>query len=140
MPLTKSHVLSLFTHLTANQPATFFAHVVDNVDWHVTGESHALAGHWHSKESFFRDSWMSVGPVLLRPMELSVEGVIAEADGRGLEGRACVEMRGKGVLGDGREYNNEYCWVVSFNEEGLITKVRAYLDTARLQNALKRND
>ena len=34
------------------------------------------------------------------------------------------------------EYNNQYCWVVGFNEEGRIESVRAYLDTAKLRDAL----
>jgi len=34
------------------------------------------------------------------------------------------------------EYNNQYCWVVGFNKEGKIESVRAYLDTAKLRDAL----
>lgn len=35
------------------------------------------------------------------------------------------------------EYNNQYCWVVGFNKEGKIESVRAYLDTAKLRDALE---
>ena len=34
------------------------------------------------------------------------------------------------------KYNNQYCWVVGFNNEGKIESVRAYLDTAKLRDAL----
>jgi ketosteroid isomerase-like protein len=40
----------------------------------------------------------------------------------------------------GQEYNNEYCWVVRFNGEGSISSVRAYLDTAKLRDALQGNE
>lgn len=40
----------------------------------------------------------------------------------------------------GKEYNNQYCWVVGFNEEGRIESVRAYLDTAKLRDALEGNE
>lgn len=40
----------------------------------------------------------------------------------------------------GKEYNNEYCWVVGFNDEGKIVSVRAYLDTAKLRDALEENE
>jgi hypothetical protein len=36
----------------------------------------------------------------------------------------------------GMEYNNQYSWTVGFNEEGKIESVRAYLDTAKLRDAL----
>ena len=40
----------------------------------------------------------------------------------------------------GKDYNNEYCWIVGFNEEGKIKSVRAYLDSAKLRDALEENE
>lgn len=39
-----------------------------------------------------------------------------------------VEHAGRNVLPDGRTYNNQYCWVLQF-EEDLIREVREYMDT-----------
>ncbi|KAF2475330.1 uncharacterized protein BDR25DRAFT_101890 [Lindgomyces ingoldianus] len=140
-PLTKSHILSIFSNLSTGNTTAFFANVTDDVDWLVAGQSHPLAGHWTSKQRFFEDSWMRVGAVLQKPMQLSIVGVIVEPEGEGLKGKAVVELKGVGgVLKDGNEYNNEYCWVVGFNEVGKIASVRAYLDTAKLRDALDGNE
>ena len=32
-----------------------------------------------------------------------------------------------------------YCWVVKFNEDGMITRVRAYIDTELLTRAMAQN-
>ncbi|KAF2119454.1 hypothetical protein BDV96DRAFT_642478 [Lophiotrema nucula] len=139
--LTQAYVRSIFQHLTSGNAAEFFNKVVDDVDWLVTGEAHPLAGHWYSKKTFFDDSWSRVGEILQKPMQLNIEGVIVEPDGTGLGGKAVVELRGLGgVLKNGNSYNNEYCWVTRFNEEGKIISVRAYLDTAKLRDALEGNE
>ncbi|KAF2732301.1 hypothetical protein EJ04DRAFT_470328 [Polyplosphaeria fusca] len=141
MSLSPDYVKSVFTHLTSGHAAEFFSHVIDNVDWVVTGDNHPLAGHWHSKESFFKDSWSRIGAVLMKPMQLSIEGVVVESQGPGRRGKAVVELRGiGGLLKNGNAYNNEYCWVVQFDEHGRITAVRAYLDTAKLRDALEMNE
>jgi uncharacterized protein len=39
-----------------------------------------------------------------------------------------VEHTGYNVLPDGRNYNNQYCWVLRFQDD-LIREVREYMDT-----------
>ena len=39
-----------------------------------------------------------------------------------------VEHAGHNVLPDGRKYDNNYCWILSFRE-GQIHEVREYMDT-----------
>src|SRR5260221_14697704 len=39
-----------------------------------------------------------------------------------------VEHRGRNELPDGRRYDNNYCWVLQF-QDGLINAVREYMDT-----------
>lgn len=39
-----------------------------------------------------------------------------------------VEHSGRNALPDGRQYDNNYCWVFHF-EDGLIKEVREYMDT-----------
>ena len=39
-----------------------------------------------------------------------------------------VEHSGRNELPDGRRYDNNYCWVLRF-QDGLITEVREYMDT-----------
>jgi hypothetical protein len=103
--LTKSHVLATFLPLTAGDPTSFFANIIENVSWTVTGTAHPLAGHWTSKDQFYKDSWTRIGKVLEEPMQLSVMSVIIEpeeGEGKGLRGKAVVELVGVGgVLRNG---------------------------------------
>ena len=38
------------------------------------------------------------------------------------------------------EYPQRYCWVMRFDDKGIIVKVRAYLDSALVQKALDQNN
>ncbi|KAJ4299480.1 hypothetical protein N0V90_004725 [Kalmusia sp. IMI 367209] len=137
MPLTPSFVRTIFAHLTSGDSTSFFANVSPTVEWTVTGSAHPLAGTYKSKAAFVAQSWDRIGSVLKSPMKLIVVSVLVSQAGPGMSGRAVVELKGvDGVLKNGKAYNNEYCWVVRFDEEGLIAGVRAYLDTAKLNEAL----
>lgn len=48
---SRSHITSLFSSLTDGDAATFYANVVDDVDWNVQG-THPLAGRYHNKTIF----------------------------------------------------------------------------------------
>lgn len=37
------------------------------------------------------------------------------------------------------KFGRTYCWVVTFNDEKMITKVRAYIDTELLSKAMAQN-
>jgi len=39
----------------------------------------------------------------------------------------------------GMPYPQRYCWVVRFNDQGIIVQVRTYLDSALVQKALDEN-
>jgi ketosteroid isomerase-like protein len=39
-----------------------------------------------------------------------------------------VEHAGRNETPDGRQYNNNYCWVMRF-DNGLIREIREYMDT-----------
>lgn len=105
MAPTKSHILSIFNHLTSGDAQSFFANVTDDVHWVITGSSHPLAKTWNSKEQFIQESWKRIGSVLQKPMRLSVVSVLvepAEGEDEGLEGRALVELKGiDGVMKNG---------------------------------------
>ena len=99
--LTKSHVLATFLPLTAGDSTSFFANIIDNVSWTVTGTAHPLAGHWTSKDQFYKDSWTRISKVLEKPMKLSIVGVIIEPEeleGMNLRGKAVVELTGVGGI------------------------------------------
>jgi ketosteroid isomerase-like protein len=160
--LTTSHVRNLFNPLTEGDPAAFFANVIDDIEWIVTGTAQ-VAGRWTNKEEYLKDGWYRIGNIMQRPMRLSIENIIVAdySEEQGLAGTAVVELKGVGGLlrngvfrrlysllfllrwtnnGLGKEYNNEYCWIVGFDTDGKIRRVKAYLDTAKLRDSIEENE
>jgi ketosteroid isomerase-like protein len=58
--------------------------------------------------------------------------VIVEGD------QAVVELNSLATARNGMRFDNCYCWVVSF-EDGLIVRVRAYLDSAIVARLFEEN-
>ena len=40
----------------------------------------------------------------------------------------------------GQPYNQEYCWVLRWNQDRKVVQVRAYLDGVIIQNGLEHNE
>ncbi|MCP4475113.1 MAG: hypothetical protein GY821_11235 [Gammaproteobacteria bacterium] len=50
-----------------------------------------------------------------------------------------VELCGEGKAKNGNQYNNEYCWIIEFDHDKIIS-ITAYLDTLLLDNILMENE
>ena len=66
----------------------------------------------------------AVAWVLAQGAQLVVESLLVKDD------VAVVELRSLATAKNGFRFDNHYCWLVWFNENQVITKVRAYLDSA----------
>ena len=133
MELTKSYVQSLFDNLKSGNNQVFFESVLDNVHWTVMG-THPLAGEYHDKEEFLNATFRRLHKFLDGGVKLDVNSIF-------LDGYvATVEMNSTSKTLHGKPFNNIYCWVVYFNQEGLIEKVRAYVDSALVQSAIDENE
>lgn len=51
---------------------------------------------------------------------------------------AIVELRSHAVARDGMRFDNRYCWLLRF-AGGLVVEVRAYLDSALVQQLIDGN-
>jgi ketosteroid isomerase-like protein len=131
MAITHERVREIFKGLEKGQGSAFFQHVAENVDWTVMG-THPLAGHYLSKEAFIEGTFAKLGQVLPHGAQLHTENVIAEGD------QAVVELHSLATAMNGMRFDNHYCWVVSFRD-GLIVRVRAYLDSALVARLFKEN-
>ena len=60
--------------------------------------------------------------------------------GGGEDEWATVELVANAECKDGFKFDNTYAWCCRFNEGGFIVEVRAYLDSAMVQEALERNE
>ena len=135
---TRSQILAILRPL-ANAPAgnnEFFAHVRNDVVWTVTGHM-ILSGVWRTKESYRADTFAKMGPLFAAPgMRLEVpggeEGIIV-----GDEGKAVAELKTKDTYTKGGVlYDQHYSWHMRFDQDSMITEVKAFMDTAHLEKVL----
>lgn len=131
MAIGSKQVLAIFKGLENGDGAAFFEHVADGVDWTVMG-THPLAGHYASKQAFIAGTFAKLGRVLPQGAQLHVEFVFVQGD------QAVVELHSLATAKSGMRFDNRYCWVVYF-QDGIITRVRAYLDSAMVAQLFAEN-
>jgi ketosteroid isomerase-like protein len=131
MGITSESVREIFKGLESGDGAAFFEHVADNVDWIVEG-THPLAGHYFSKKAFIEGTFAKLSQVLPNGAQLHVEDLLVKDD------EAVVELHSLATAKNGLRFDNRYCWVVYFRD-GVIVRVRAYLDSAMVARLFEEN-
>jgi ketosteroid isomerase-like protein len=131
MGITSDSVREIFKGLENGDGAAFFEHVADNVDWIVEG-THPLAGHYLSKKAFIEGTFTKLSQVLPNGAQLHVEDLLVKDD------EAVVELHSLATAKNGLRFDNRYCWVVYFRD-GVIVRVRAYLDSAMVARLFEEN-
>ena len=131
MAITPDRVREIFKGLENGDGAAFFAQVAEDVDWTVMG-THPLAGHYRSKKDFIAGTFAKLSLVLPRGAQLQVEHLLVKDD------QAVVELHSLATAKNGMRFDNRYCWVVNF-QDGLIVRVRAYLDSAMVARLFDEN-
>src|ERR1700727_2611320 len=131
MAITSDRVREIFKGLENGDGAAFFEHVSDNVDWIVEG-THPPAAHYLSKRAFIEGAFAKLAQVLPHGAQLHVENLIVKDD------EAVVELHSLATAKNGMRFDNRYCWVVYFRE-GVIVRVRAYLDSAMVARLFQEN-
>jgi hypothetical protein len=131
MANTPNRVREIFKGLENGDGAAFFERVADDVDWTVMG-SHPLAGHYRSKKAFREGTFAKLSQVLPQGAQLHVEDLIVKDD------EAVVELHSLATAKNGMRFDNRYCWVVYFRD-GLIVRVRTYLDSAMVARLFEEN-
>ena len=131
MAITSERVREILKGLEQGDGAAFFEHVADKVDWIVEG-THPLAGHYLSKQAFIAGTFAKLAKVLPEGAQLHVEHMIVKDD------EAVVELHSLATAKNGMRFDNRYCWVVDF-KDGVIVRVRAYLDSAMVARLFEEN-
>jgi ketosteroid isomerase-like protein len=133
MTLQASYVRSLFANLENGRTEAFFDYVAEDVNWSVMG-THPLAGTYQTKADFLAhtlnrlNKLLKEGGVVFRVTHLLVE-----------DDTAAVEMESLSTATNGKPFNNTYCWIARFSD-GIIVEVRAYLDSALVQQLIDENE
>ena len=131
MGITSDSVREIFKGLENGDGAAFFERVADNVDWIVEG-THPLAGHYLNKKAFIEGTFAKLSQVLPNGAQLHVEDLLVKDD------EAVVELHSLATAKNGLRFDNRYCWVVYFHD-GVIVRVRAYLDSAMVARLFEEN-
>jgi uncharacterized protein len=131
MAITADRVREIFKGLEDGDGAAFFEHVADDVEWVVMG-THPLAGHYRTKAAFVAGTFAKLNRVLPHGARLHVEHLLVKDD------QAVVELRSDATARNGLRFDNRYCWVVYFRD-GVIVRVRAYLDSALVARLFEEN-
>lgn len=131
MVITADRVREIFKGLESGDGSIFFKHVAEDVNWFVMG-THPLAGHYFSKKAFIDGTFAKLAKVLPQGAELHTEHVIVQGD------QAVVELHSLATAKNGMRFDNRYCWVVYF-QDGVIVRVRAYLDSAMVARLFEEN-
>ena len=145
-PTAVQDIFSAFSSDSADTRASFFNHVLDDVNWTVMGHC-PLSGIYNSKQDFIKATVNLLGThVLTEPLRMAVHNVIVgevAADG---SQTAVVEMKAiDAKCNNGLVFDNVYCWVCKFVQESdasgnwKIGKVRAYVDTDLVKRAVEEN-
>jgi ketosteroid isomerase-like protein len=131
MGINAEFVGRIFAYLESGSGDKFFEHVSENVDWTVKG-THPLAGHYRTKQDFIDHTFARLNKILPGGTQLRVQNILIDG------AWAVVELRSFATAKNGMRFDNQYCWVIRFENE-TIAEVRAYLDSALVQRLIDEN-
>ncbi len=100
----------------------------DDFLWVVKG-SGLLSKTYTNKESYFQDALQRLSSKLASGATLQVIHSYTT------ENSLILELQGDMQTKSGKCYNNEYCWIIRFNDDKIVS-ITAYLDTLLLDNIL----
>ena len=129
---TLDYVKTIFSGLEKGNYNSFFSHVAEKVNWTVMG-THPLAGTYHDRQTFIASTFGRLNRVLKEGVLLRVTNILVSGD------MSAVELEALSTALNGKPFANRYCWICRF-ESGKIVEVRAYLDSALVQNVLDENE
>jgi uncharacterized protein len=105
-----------------------FANMSDNVSWLVPGNLPGVSGLKRGKEEILK--FMSgVGDTFPEGLQSEIRKVHCDGD------TVVVELTNRGKVRNGKQYENEYCFVFEL-EEGKIRRIREYVDTQKAREIL----
>lgn len=127
---TQKHILELLKQCEFGKLCdTYFD---DNFVWTIKGSS-ILSGEYHGKEEFFSKVLNRLNNVLLPEWKIHILNSYIDNDA------FIVEMRGEMKAKNGRDYNNDYCWIFKFAKNKIVS-VTAYYDSLLVDKTLIENE
>ena len=117
----KARVQDVMNAMSEGRVAPLLALMAEDVIWRWMGVSQ-WSRTFEGKQMVIDTLFGGARDELAPGSRVEVAHVHADGDS------VVVEHTGHNVLPDGRNYNNQYCWVLRFQND-LIQEVREYMDT-----------
>lgn len=117
----KERVLPIMEAMAGGDLRPLFDAMSDDITWRwmgVSSWSRTFAG----KRAVIDELFGGVADTLTDSFSVQVHSILADGD------HVVVEHSGRNATPDGRQYNNNYCWVLRLRD-GLIQELREYMDT-----------
>ena len=120
--------LAVMKAISEGDSAALFRMYAPNARFWQVGKQLKSAG-WHDMEATGRIA-AQVFARLASPPKMTVLSTTAEGD------RVAIEAESQGRLADGRPYENQYHFLLRFDEDGKVLEFKEYLDTLYLFETL----
>jgi len=125
----KRTMQAIFAELEKGNGQPFVEAMRDDFDWKISGQG-PWGRTWRGKAAVRGD--------LFRPLFAQFEGTYRNAASRCVaEGdTVVVECKGNVATKAGKRYDNDYCYVCRFAEDGKLVALTEYMDTALAEGVL----
>jgi ketosteroid isomerase-like protein len=117
----RQRVQDLMGAMAQGRVGPLFEAMAEDVTWRWMGV-HQWSRSFESKQTVADKLFGGATETLDPSSSIEVRRIHADGDW------VIVEHSGRNKLSDGRRYDNNYCWVLRF-QNGLIQEVREYMDT-----------
>jgi ketosteroid isomerase-like protein len=121
----KQLVLNFWGSFSKGDIKTAFASMSDEVSWLIPGNLPNLSGLRKGKAGIL-DFARSAAKMFPNGLQSEIRRVYSDGD------TVLIEMTNRGKLFNGRDYENEYCFVFEL-EANKIRRVREYVDTQKVK-------
>lgn len=120
----------VFSSLAEGERSPFAAAMADDFTWTIAGVATQWAGTWHGRQAVREHLFAPLFAQFADRYTNTAISFTAEED------RVVVECRGKVTTKGGARYDNQYCYVCRFHENGKLAALVEYADTALMEAAL----
>ncbi|KAJ3160723.1 hypothetical protein HDU88_007875 [Geranomyces variabilis] len=133
VPITEEYVRSAFNLIAEDRHSEFFENYVrPDIEWIVSGPENPVAGTFTSRAAFQKATFEELHGVMEGPYRMHLLNVILCRDSPSGENSrvAIVELKADCVTLQGIPYPQELCWIITFDHDGKMRKIKSYLDGA----------
>ncbi|MCJ1473689.1 hypothetical protein MMC13_002340 [Lambiella insularis] len=133
--LTPDFILGLLNEAAVRNLKPFIETLDPEVRWRIGSEIQDDV----AKTGFYnRASWVEqvLGPLQSKLKDgLKLFPLVVDV----INNKAYVEFKCEAIQNNGKPYNNNYMWVMIFDEHGHATEIREYLDTGLVEKVFAEN-